>query len=164
MFGLNVGVVENKEFLGTPQILSSGMLSATNITSTFYTIGVCTATSPAEGTAFMTIPFTVTSSKSVTLNLIINTLEKQVTVDLMTGVVVVKENELSMYPNPAKNNLYLNSTSPNVRVAIYDIKGRLVVESIIKDNKIDVSNLEGGVYLIKVYDKNKVVSGKFVKE
>jgi hypothetical protein len=49
LFGLNVFVNENKNLLGTPQFLNANMLSATNISSTTYAIGLATPNAPKEG-------------------------------------------------------------------------------------------------------------------
>jgi uncharacterized protein (TIGR02145 family) len=164
LFGLNVFVNDNKEYLGTPLFLNESLLTATNITSIKYAIGMCTATALAEGTELMKIPFTVTSTKSITFDMIVNTLEKQVIVDLVTGMVEVKDKALTIYPNPANNKIFINVKSQDAKIAIYDIHGRLVIEKMIKDNQVDISKLVGGVYLIKVYERNTVVSGLFVKE
>ena len=67
--------------------------------------------------------------------------------------------ELSLYPNPAKDQLsleFIATLSENVVIEIFDIQGRLVFEksvsSYIGRNKVELnlSKLETGLYLVKV--------------
>lgn len=55
---------------------------------------------------------------------------------------------LSFYPNPAQNSITLNQE--NCVTKIYSITGQLVKTS--TENKIDISNLSSGIYLIKIGD------------
>jgi uncharacterized protein (TIGR02145 family) len=164
LFGLNVFVHKDNECLGSPLFLNESLLTATNITATKYAIGVCTATAMAEGAEIIRVPYKVTSTKSITFDLIVNTLEKQVTIDLSTGTAVNKENDLVFYPNPAKTTLYFATDYPDARIAIYDVYGRIVEGKQIKNNKVDISKLGSGIYLLRIATGNKVVSGRFVKE
>ena len=63
-------------------------------------------------------------------------------------------NRISIYPNPATNELNLklpNSSSINV-VSILDFQGRIMMEKPLEKNEhsIDVSELPSGVYLLRV--------------
>lgn len=69
----------------------------------------------------------------------------------------VKDNAISIYPNPAKNEFFINfpkNTMGKVNVEIYDMSGKLVsTESKISpDSKkaISTSNLVNGTYIVKV--------------
>ena len=67
---------------------------------------------------------------------------------------------IDIYPNPTKDILYLNHKFPLVKV--YNMLGEL---SLMKkyENKIDVSELENGVYLIEITINNgNVISDRIV--
>ena len=70
--------------------------------------------------------------------------------------------ELAIYPNPAKYVVnVVNTNGEAVDVRIYDLNGRLVLESEKSQSVhiINVSTLVPGVYVLKASDKN----GEFVK-
>ena len=79
-----------------------------------------------------------------------------------TGVVSAVENVLSVYPNPARNYIQLN----NLRIEDKEIKIFNASGALVKYNStgsfsqhVDVSDLSGGVYIIRV--GNKML--KFIK-
>ncbi|WP_281238660.1 alpha-amylase family glycosyl hydrolase [Flavobacterium praedii] len=75
-------------------------------------------------------------------------------------------NDIYIYPNPASNYFILNTTT--TKVQIYAISGQLVKtfdKSQVKEYQYNVSNLESGMYFVKIYnDENKVKVMKFVKQ
>ena len=77
----------------------------------------------------------------------------------------VAENNVSIYPNPAKdivkilndNNLTISS------VGIIDLTGRTVL-STEKTNDIDISELSEGQYFVKIYGDNVIVKKLFISK
>jgi hypothetical protein len=70
------------------------------------------------------------------------------------------DNTFSVYPNPSSEYIYLNNAPTGMTsVSIYSISGIQVMNLILVDKKIDISQLAKGIYLIKV---NNQVS-KFTK-
>ena len=67
-----------------------------------------------------------------------------------TGINIVSEKSLTIYPNPVKDNLYIVSANPIGKVAIYTLTGKMVKSEWISGNSINVSQLPQGIYLIKV--------------
>ncbi|GGK10679.1 hypothetical protein GCM10007962_01000 [Yeosuana aromativorans] len=64
--------------------------------------------------------------------------------------------EFTMYPNPAKGLVYLNSANKISKVTIFDISGKLVLTtSRLSNNAINVSALKSGLYLLKIEDINQ---------
>ncbi|MBR1626876.1 MAG: T9SS type A sorting domain-containing protein [Bacteroidales bacterium] len=61
---------------------------------------------------------------------------------------------LTIYPNPATNEIVINNVANNGLVEIFDITGKLV-KQVVYNNKVDVSNLLTGVYTIKVNNKTQ---------
>ncbi len=70
---------------------------------------------------------------------------------------------LQVYPNPVTNgNLYITSDSNDTKsVAIYDVLGKQVVKTS-TDNVVNVSNLKGGVYIVKITEAGKTATRKLV--
>jgi len=68
-----------------------------------------------------------------------------------TAVKNAKQTAFTIYPNPAKNILYVN-TKAGKEIRIYNVAGSMVLSKIATSNtdKIDISRLPAGVYLIKV--------------
>ena len=59
----------------------------------------------------------------------------------------VEAMNMTVYPNPATDYIMVNAQNP-VSVEIFDMTGRLVLTS--TESKIDVRNLETGVYFVRV--------------
>jgi hypothetical protein len=80
----------------------------------------------------------------------------------------VSENDnksFKLYPNPVKDILIYDSGKSIEKLEIYDIAGAMKKIKIIDYNKLDVSNLSKGVYILKVYFKNNISqTHKFIKE
>lgn len=71
-------------------------------------------------------------------------------------------NNISIYPNPAKDILYVKNANPlsSVDVCLYNSWGQAVVCSNAKS--IDVSHLPGGIYIAKISIGNKTRSQKIL--
>lgn len=68
----------------------------------------------------------------------------------------------NIFPNPSKD--YLNIDNRNLKIIIiYDIFGKELIK-VSGKNKIDVSLLSEGVYIIKVFDGINSSTKKFIKE
>jgi sugar lactone lactonase YvrE len=78
------------------------------------------------------------------------------------------QNDLRFYPNPASDFIYLeNSTGENLSAEIYDLTGRklLSFENLSSDRQqIDISGLEKGLYVLRVFGKGLEKVGLLGKE
>lgn len=88
------------------------------------------------------------------------------TVDNHTSIhnASVLANQVELYPNPAKNMIYLKSPIP-VNIEVFTLQGR----SIISDENVksmDINTLPGGMYLFKIKDQeNRLIKvEKLVKD
>lgn len=76
------------------------------------------------------------------------------------------DNVLKVYPNPAKDKLFLNTTGnlDNSVVKVYDIKGQLIYSEKMKsnDSEINVSGWNRGMYLLKFHSDNYFVIKKLI--
>lgn len=86
---------------------------------------------------------------------------------------LVSTNELTsikvqVFPNPASDFLFIESHQnfENAKVQIWDIHGKLYHSQILSNEKIDVSNLLNGIYLMEIYreDNVRILSQKILIE
>jgi hypothetical protein len=75
--------------------------------------------------------------------------------------------ELSVYPNPATENIFvsLNSNVKLAQVTISNLAGKTLINTeITADNKLDVSSLPMGMYLLTIATSNGSETVKFIKQ
>jgi hypothetical protein len=73
----------------------------------------------------------------------------------ITGINNIGTSGISIYPNPATDFVVINVATENfagATVTVNDTKGRTVIEKMISssNSKLDISNLESGVYIISI--------------
>ncbi|MDR2146695.1 MAG: T9SS type A sorting domain-containing protein, partial [Tannerella sp.] len=83
--------------------------------------------------------------------------------DDITGTEVIRPQGISIYPNPATNDLFIKSDLPVKKVEIYSLTGNLVILENNFTGKISVSALPRGIYLIKVYTGKGVTINKVIR-
>ncbi|MGB2129503.1 MAG: T9SS type A sorting domain-containing protein [Flavicella sp.] len=93
----------------------------------------------------------------VPVTLIVNeTEESQFTVPISviedaTNLSVNKEEQkFLVYPNPAKDNIYITQIKEVNTLEIYDQKGRKVKQTIKPQTKVSLSGISSGIYLLKL--------------
>ncbi|MET3036919.1 T9SS type A sorting domain-containing protein [Chryseobacterium sp. NRRL B-14859] len=84
-------------------------------------------------------------------------------------ITSVKDNKISIYPNPAKDEFYINfpgKTLGKVSVELYDMSGKLVSseDKISPENKraISTSRLINGTYIVKVKELGFEANSKVI--
>jgi len=81
-----------------------------------------------------------------------------------TGVNDLKNNQyFSIYPNPATNFIEIKTDLEYTLFTIIDLTGK-TVKTIKNQSKTDISDLNKGIYLIKIIGRNNTTIQKFVKE
>ncbi len=117
---------------------------------------------------------TKTSASSVVIDLTVGLN----TIDISTGIecqgkfseeIFVSE-DVAVYPNPTKGDLqvYVNGTDASVKVSMYDLEGRLQMNSVenVTSSRVvnlDISSLKKGVYLLSLNSETVNKSIKIVK-
>ena len=78
------------------------------------------------------------------------------------------ENGISVYPNPANENITINlNNSKADKLEISDITGKIVFSSnAIKVNQIlNISHLKQGIYILKLIENENIIfTEKFIKQ
>lgn len=69
---------------------------------------------------------------------------------------------ITIYPNPAKNQLKIKSLSPIKQITISDVSGRLLIINQNTDNQINISNLRSGIYFVKIQTSDKIITKKLL--
>ena len=85
---------------------------------------------------------------------------------------VPTDNGLVIYPNPTGGTLTVESASPIREITVYDLSGRVMMTAnggIVEtchgaSLQMDVSSLQGGIYLLRVVTTSGVETGRFVKD
>jgi Secretion system C-terminal sorting domain len=70
---------------------------------------------------------------------------------------------LRMYPNPISDVLHLDTTGTITKVEIFGVNSLLVMQDESGSSEIDMSNLEAGIYFLKVYMEDDTSIMKLVK-
>ncbi len=87
--------------------------------------------------------------------------------DITTGTKNNTVSNYQLYPNPAKNVLYVRSgeNTSIVSLKIYDYTGKLVISENVKNNTaLNVELLNAGIYLAEINANGKKEVAKFIKE
>jgi hypothetical protein len=83
-----------------------------------------------------------------------------------TDALSVAQNQiegLKIYPNPVTNGtFYINTNSDSTKqVVVYDVLGKQVVKTSTA-NAVNVANLKGGVYIVKITEDGKTATRKLI--
>ncbi len=78
---------------------------------------------------------------------------------LADGIASQRVQQLSVWPNPANNRLYLSART-NQLVQVTDISGKLVAGAKYNSAGIDISNLANGIYMVKTATNNGLFVAK----
>lgn len=71
--------------------------------------------------------------------------------------------EINLYPNPSNEVLIIKTDHIFVSYVIIDLTGKIVQKSDF-ENSIDVSELDQGTYLIRLFgDQGRIVDERFIK-
>lgn len=81
---------------------------------------------------------------------------------LTTGLQA--NNQFIIYPNPVKDFISLKGLSEHSTIHIRDVSGRSISKRSINPNdKIDISSLPSGIYVLEVFESNKSQTYRFIK-
>lgn len=164
LLGFNLNIENTQGILGIPVVLNEAYMSAVNMTSGNYRVGLCTAFPAAEGTPFMKIP--LKKNGTLTLQMMVNTMEQALKLDLATGLSGGVSESIKIYPNPVTDRLKISGLKGSARAGIYNIHGQLLSTFVTdgNDREIDVSDLSPGVYMLRFELDGKCEVRRFSKQ
>jgi hypothetical protein len=73
---------------------------------------------------------------------------------------------ISVYPNPFSNSLSIKNDNKNIEVSLFDLTGKLVSVPQAANagvTELNTSNLENGIYLLKINSEGNTITYKIVK-
>jgi surface protein len=82
---------------------------------------------------------------------------------LLSTTETLTNNEVSIYPNPAKDFIHIKNVKDFNYYKIFDFSGRLILSGNLNDGKIDISSLAKENYILQIMAKDKIHSIKFIK-
>lgn len=90
---------------------------------------------------------------------------------LLTNVNHTKHNDIKVFPNPFKEELYIqmpnDAIGTKISYAVYDLMGRMILEkeTDVEDSKlkIETTSLVAGTYILKVNNNGNIVNEKIIK-
>ena len=74
----------------------------------------------------------------------------------------IKSLDLTIYPNPVQNTLFISGLDNVASYSVYDITGKELIRGN-TTNSVDVQALNSGLYLLKVYANHETSTVKFLK-
>ena len=83
-----------------------------------------------------------------------------------SGIAHASSNNMTIYPNPAKNFIRLESLTPLDMIEIYTIHGQRVLSKATKGQEleIDIKHLSLGQYILRAYGNGKMTNFHFIKD
>ena len=154
MGGLNITFLDHLSDLGAPTYVhNTNALSAFNKQTNMYKIGVAFSEAPVNGTVILRIPYTGLGSQTLNMELVENTAARNYQLNVVTGINDIKNSNIKIYPNPSNNIINIEGLNKNENntIQIFDVQGKLVItKTITEKGAIDLSELNKGVYVIKI--------------
>lgn len=81
-----------------------------------------------------------------------------------TKDLLLKNESVTLYPNPTKEVMFLNTNLNINKLIVFDAVGKLVLESSQKSSRLNVSQLNNGNYFLQIIAEEGVVVKQFIKE
>jgi hypothetical protein len=76
--------------------------------------------------------------------------------------------EITIYPNPTYGTITIESknVTKEMDVSVYNIQGQLILEQTLNNNKgdLNISNLDKGIYMVKVLNRNNYRAKMIIKD
>ena len=126
----------------TQDLLNIGFdLNNDNSSKVYYNFDGSWNNIPYAGTPMMRPVFSINPINSITENTI--------------------NNKLHVYPNPASGFIIIDN-SAHYKFQIFDITGRIILETIPANNQIDVTKIPNGLYIIKAINGKQQLTSKLI--
>ena len=89
-------------------------------------------------------------------------------ISLAIGDAVVENyaDVMTIYPNPAKDRVFVTSDVTVNEYRVYNVTGTEIMNNVVNNTtfEVNVDNLPAGVYYIRIYSEGLIQTKKFVKE
>jgi len=72
--------------------------------------------------------------------------------------------DLKVFPNPAENELNIESALEFSSFAVFDLTGKRNLFGVLKTSGINISSLEKGIYILQLYGKGETQTVRFIRK
>lgn len=98
-------------------------------------------------------------------NLPIQTNDAETTFAVLSMEQFEEDRNIRIYPNPTKDNIYIEGNSAIKSIEIYDMQGRMLTQESYNSNNVNLnmSNQATGIYFIKIKTEKGVNTEKIIK-
>lgn len=83
------------------------------------------------------------------------------------GISELNTTNFNLYPNPSHDFIYIdliNIYSDDIIFRLFDVLGNAIIETKLnKNNKIDIADLNNGIYIYQIIYNKKIINGKLLK-
>ncbi|HAW53190.1 MAG TPA: hypothetical protein DCX54_12830 [Flavobacteriales bacterium] len=92
--------------------------------------------------------------------------EEEIDINLVAVDMHYRKNDLRLIPNPAGNQIQISLiNADSYLVSIYSLQGELLLNNQHVNGKtIDISSLDRGLYYVRIFLADSILSGRFIKE
>jgi beta-glucanase (GH16 family) len=75
------------------------------------------------------------------------------------------ERRLRLFPNPSDNEIMIDADEKFKSYCIIDFTGKVLYYNLVTDNRIDISNLQSGIYLLRLENhRGDIIHRKIIKQ
>ncbi|MBL0012923.1 MAG: T9SS type A sorting domain-containing protein [Flavobacterium sp.] len=88
------------------------------------------------------------------------------TFQLLNNTAFEIDDSITVYPNPAKNQITVNAKNTINSMQLFDVQGRIINTSLVNDRKLDfdISSYSNGIYFLKVTTDKGIKTQKIIKD
>ena len=85
---------------------------------------------------------------------------------LTSNVTKTNQTNFTLYPNPAQTNTIYFTTNHPLNIEVYAVTGKLILNKLIRSDakSLDISNLNKGLYIIKMTTNFGVQVKKLIRQ
>lgn len=114
-------------------------------------------------TVFLLGGRTATGALSTNLFKFVPATGQLISVSLPTSINYPDEAKVTIYPDPASDVLYIRNAEPNSIIRIYDMAGKILMQTTLNNEQLNISELKSGLYFISINSGKTEAVNKFVK-
>lgn len=82
---------------------------------------------------------------------------------ILSTTETITNTNISIYPNPVSDFVYIKNIKGSTNYKIFDTSERIILQGVLNEDKINVSPLIKGNYILQIHLNEKVQSLKFIK-
>ncbi len=148
--GLNVNIGTTNSVAG----MTTQIVDLPSISDTTYPLSSTTFTVSSSGSYF--IGFHCKSAANMAYLML-----DDILIDISTGIAENNSSEISVYPNPARNILYVDNAKDAI-IEIYNIFGTLINRNENADfiQTFNISELPSGTYIVRILKDGEIINKK----